>query len=438
MIIEIKDTEVHTDRESKILRSEFDNEFISRKSDFFAKWSLFIFLFIIISILSITWFIKYPDVVTTRATIIAHNNPKEILTLKNGRLLKLFYKNTDTLASQSIIGYLEADADHEQIIKLDKKLDSMLIGLQKNNLLFHIDDPQGGFDSLGELQSNYQQFITDWLQYKDYIGNGYFIKKRNILEGDIGYLKNNSAILIEQKMLMEKDLKLSEESYSISEKLYKENILSKQDDRNEQSKLLGKRLTIPQINATILANQIQQREKQKEIYELEHTISQQKIQFRVKIQTFQVQVKEWLRKYIIKAPIAGQVNYLTPLQEGTYLSENKIFGYINPLGVNDFYAVATLPQKNFGKVHTDQLVQLRFDAYPYSEFGFVIGNLDYISEFATDSGFMSHIILPKGLITTQNKTISYHNGLKADAQVVTKDIRLLERFLFNLKLSTNR
>lgn len=427
-----------TNRSNEIFRSELANEFISRKSGFFAKWSLLIFLFLFFMLFAVTWFIDYPDIVTTRATIISKNNPKEIISLQNGRIIKLFCKNSDTVFIQQIIGYFEASADHEQVIRLDNKLDSTLIALRQNTFQPYKIEYNGIFDNLGELQFNYQEFSTAFLQYKDYIGSGYFIKKMHVLQGDIEYLKQNQTILLDQKGLLEKDLKLTEESYLNTEKLYSEKIISKQDERNEQSKLLGKQLTIPQINAIYLANQIQQREKQKEIDELEHIISQQKIQFQVLTQTFQAEVKQWIRKYIIKAPISGKVNYLIPLQVGSYISENKIIGYVSPLGQNNYYAETILPQSNFGKVHVDQVVQLRLDAYPFSEFGLVIGNLEYISEIATDSGFIAHINLPKGLITTQNMAVTYHNGLKAEARVVTKDVSLFERFFDNFKANINK
>jgi HlyD family secretion protein len=80
-----------------------------------------------------------------------------------------------------------------------------------------------------------------------------------------------------------------------------------------------------------------------------------------------------------------------------------------------------------------QLVQLRFDAYPYAEFGIVNGKLDYITGFATDSGFLAHIQLPNGLFTNQHKEILYRNGLKAEARIITKDMRLPERLFNNIR-----
>jgi HlyD family secretion protein len=253
-----------------------------------------------------------------------------------------------------------------------------------------------------------------------------------VLLGDLAFLQKTQENMLQQKLLMQKDLQLSEESFAANEKLVKEKVLSRQDERNEQSKLLGKQLTIPQINASLLSNETQQREKTKEIQELEHTIAQQKIAFQQQVMTLQSTVQDWMKRYIITAPITGTINYLFPLQENNYFPGNKLLGYINPVAA-DYYAEANLPQSNFGKVKKGQRVQLRVDAYPYAEFGFVNGQLDFITGFATDSGFLAHIQLPAGLLTSQHKEILYHNGLKAEARIVTKDMRLPERLLYNIR-----
>jgi HlyD family secretion protein len=230
---------------------------------------------------------------------------------------------------------------------------------------------------------------------------------------------------------MLKDLHLSEESYQANESLLKSKVISKQDDRNEQSKLLGKQLSIPQVNASLLNNETQQRDKTKEIDELEHTISQQKIIFQQSVQTLQSLVNDWIKKYVLLSPVTGKLSYIVPIQENQFLKAGKLLGFVNPPDTK-FYAEVNLPQNNFGKTDTGQQVQLRFDAYPYQEFGYVKGRLGYITDFATDSGFLAHIQLPNGLFTNQRKTLHYRDGLKAEAQIITKDMRLMQRFYNNV------
>jgi hypothetical protein len=413
--------------------SEFVEDIILKKPGFLIQWGLYIVLFILIAVVLASWFIKYPEVITGRATIIARNTPKEIMSRQEGRLQNLFFNNGDTIKQNDIIGFIESTANPKLVLELDKKLSYLLKSIKNNKPVSFTNFILGGLDSLGELQIDCQQFLTAFQQYSDYTNNGYFIKKKAVLEGDLAYLKRNRTFIEDQKRLLEEDFRLSQESYSINQKLLKDRVISKQDDRNEQSRLLNKQLTIPQINASLLSNDTQQREKQKEIDELIHAISQQKILFQSNVLTFLSKVENWIKNYILLSPIDGQLNFVFPLQKNSFLPANKLLGFVNPLVSPEYYAILNLPQYNFAKIKTMQRVQLRFDAYPYTEYGFVNGQLNFISEFATDSGFSADIILPLGLITDQNKAIQYRNGLTAEARVITKDMRLLNKFYYNLK-----
>ncbi len=152
--------------------------------------------------------------------------------------------------------------------------------------------------------------------------------------------------------------------------------------------------------------------------------------FQQSVLTLQNLVNEWTKKYIIKAPISGKITFLVPLQENQFLKVGKSLGYINPPDTK-YYAEVNLPQFNFGKIEEGQQVQLRFDTYPYQEFGYVKGSIKHITDFATDSGFLAQIQLANGLITNQNKTVHYRDGLNAEAQIITKEMRLMERFYYN-------
>ncbi|MFN9999146.1 MAG: HlyD family secretion protein [bacterium] len=419
------------------LRSKGIDEIISKRPGFLERWVMLIFLVILILLFASTWFIHYPEVIKTRATLIATNAPKEIVTRQEGRLTKLFVKNNDTVTEGTILAFLESNAKHEQVILLSKFLDTTLAELQNNAAQNIILRFVNNFDSLGELQKAYQEFITAYQQFTDYLKDGYYLKKKKVLVEELLFLQANHDLIINQKELMLKDLKLTEETYLANSYLLKENVISKQEERNEQSKLFNKQLNIPLINTNLLNNEMQQRLKLKEIYELDHSISQQKIIFQQSAQTFQNLTNEWIRNYILKAPISGKVNFMIPIQENQYLKLGKSLGFINPPN-SMYYAEVILPQNNFGKIDAGQEVQLRFDAYPYQEWGCVIGKLDYTSEFATDSGFLAHILLINGLKTNQHKFLHYRDGLKAEAFIITLDMRLFERFYYKTVSSFRR
>jgi hypothetical protein len=114
------------------------------------------------------------------------------------------------------------------------------------------------------------------------------------------------------------------------------------------------------------------------------------------------------------------------------LGQNPEQGRLKNPADSHYYAQVILTQNNFGKINIGQKVQLRFDAYPYQEFGFVAGKLNYISNVPSDSGFLANISLPKNLTTNYNKEIQYRSRLKSQALIITRDTRLLQRFYYNI------
>lgn len=415
--------------ETKAIRSESVQEILSSKPGFTDRWSLVFFLFIILLMLTATWFIKYPDIVQANAILTAANAPKEIITRTDGKLIKLFVTNDQHVIKNDVIAWIDGIARHSQVLELNHLLDSSIILLSKNRT----DDVSKLFDKpfrqLGELQTNYQQFITAWQLFDDYLVNGYYFKRKKVLEEDLRFLQQIHLITEEEQHLTQEDADLSQEAFDSNDTLFKYKIISKQDLRDQKSKLVAKKLNTSQLKSTLVNNENQQSDKVKDILELEHSISQQKTVFAQSIETMKSLTDDWIKKYVITAPEDGKVVYIMPIQENQYLTASKILGYINPPD-SRYYAQVNLPQNNFGKLKIGEKVQLRFDAYPYQEFGSVVGTLAYISKVPSDSGFLATIELTSGLTTNNRHEIQYKSGLKAQAMIVTKESRLLQRFYY--------
>lgn len=419
------------------LRSEMAKEVISSRPGNIERWSLAIFAVIVISLISALWFVKYPDTIEARASLTAANAPKEIIPRREGRLIKLFFHNNSFVNKGEVIGWIESTANHSDIIDLSCRVDSA-IGLLTNGnqqdaaILF-----SKRFENLGETQNVYQQFVTAWQLFNDYMVNGYYAHKRSMLKSDIKALASSRQNILYQKDLALKDLELAGETFGMNTRLFEEKIISREEMRIEKSKLLGKQKTIPQLDAVLFSNETLQRDKQKEINQLEHEFSIQKITFLQALQSLKSTVDEWKRNYLLMSPVSGRLFFTVPLQEDQMLLPGKLMGFIIPED-SRIYVEAILPQANSGKLDTGLKVQLRFDAYPYQEFGFVDGTLSYISGIPSDSGFLANVRLNKGLTTSNSQPILYKSGLKAQAIIITKDMRLLERLYANaVKSVTN-
>jgi len=411
------------------LRSEKAQEILSRQPGFLEKWALWLFLGLLLLVIGGTWFIRYPDIIEADATLSSANAPKEIVIRQDGKLTRLFVTNDSTVSQGQIIGYIESTADHLSVIALDGQLKQAKSLLQQGRTEKVSGIFGKGYSGLGSLQTPYQQFMTAWLQFDDYLVNGYYYKRKNSLYDDLAFLQKMHQSLEEQRRLMQQDLSLTRETAEANDTLFRDSVISRQDLRDQKSKLMAKQMSTEQLNAALLNNESQQIDKRRDVAELEHTISQQKTIFRQALETLESGVEDWMKKYLITAPESGKVVFIVPLQENQFMANGKVVGYVNPPD-SRYYAQVMLPQNNFGKIRRGQRVKLRFDAYPYQEFGVVEGSLSYISNIPTDSGFLANIALPAGLSTNYKKEVQYRSGLRSRALIITLDQRLLQRLYY--------
>lgn len=417
------------------LRSEPVSELISENPGFIVRYGTTIFFLVLIMIGIACWFIQYPDVINTTAKLTSINAPKTVIAKTDGKLMKLFVKENDSVSAGAVVGYMESIANPQQVLKLSESLDSIADFLQTHSIekiaVYFSPTANSARGNLGELQLPYQVFAQAYTTLSNYISNGFYLRKKQMLYTDVQNIENLRQNMLQQKKLQEQDLVLSQKTFDANDTLKKQKVISELEYRNEKSKLINKELSIPQLNASLLGNESQMNEKQKEIIELNNTILQQQQIFSEALNTFKSQVEEWKKKYVLAAPISGRVSFSNFIQQSQQVQAGQVICFINP-GNSDYYAEMAIAQNNFGKIKAGQDVLLKFPAYPFAEFGSVRGKIDFISSIATDSGYLARVVLPEGLKTNYGKRIQYHDGLIAEGQVITKNLRLLQRFYYNL------
>jgi multidrug efflux pump subunit AcrA (membrane-fusion protein) len=417
--------------EIKLLSNEVQ-EIISNKPNWILRNGITLFFIIIASLIGVTFFISYPDIVNGKAKLTSINAPKEVKTKTDGKLIKLIAEEGKLVKQHEILGFVESRADHNEVLLLSVSIDSLQNIVQRNeteNILRYLTQ---SFQNLGEMQQAYQSFMQSFILFNQYLSSGYYLKKKKMLQSDVVYMQRLHANLVQQKMMQQEDVGLAKETFNSSKSLQEDKVISPLDYRNEKSKYIGKALSIPQISSAIISNESNQHEKQKEILQLENDIAQQKSIFTQSLHTLKTQLDDWKNKYLLIAPTAGKIAFTSFLQENQQLQNNQTICFINPENTQ-YFAEVYIPQSNFGKVKQGQKVLLKLPAYPFQEFGAVTGKLDFISSIATDTGYLAKVLLPNGLQTNYKKQVQYHEGLSAQAEIITEDLKLSDRLLNQLK-----
>ena len=71
---------------------------------------------------------------------------------------------------------------------------------------------------------------------------------------------------------------------------------------------------------------------------------------------------------------------------------------------------------------------------PSTEFGTLKGQIESIALLPDEDGFyLVTVSLPSSLITSYKKEITFRHEMRGSAEIITEDLRLIERFFYQLK-----
>ncbi len=421
------------------LRSEEAQEILSKQPPTVIRWGSSIFLLILSLLLAISWVVRYPDIVSVPFRLTSANVPKAIHAKINGKLVKLLVKDNQIVQANTALAFLESTAKHEEVLALEKALQGT-----ENQTFGKVDEKPstlgrvGEGQALGELQPAFQTYQTAYRQYLSFLSGGFYAQKEKLLHKELADLQLLSTNYENQKNLHIKDLALAQSEFDIQQKLFHQKVISSLEFKREESKFLAKRMPLQQIDNALINNISAQTSKQKEILELQKMISEQESIFVQAKHTLMSAIQDWKMKYLLTSTTAGKVYFSSFLQENQNLSAGQEVFFVATKTEQEFGEI-NISQYNFGKVKRGQKVFIKFNAYPFSEFGMVEGKIDFISEIPLkDSVFLGKILLPKGLITNYGKKLTYKTGMTAQADIITEDSRLIERFFYNIRKALTR
>jgi HlyD family secretion protein len=145
------------------------------------------------------------------------------------------------------------------------------------------------------------------------------------------------------------------------------------------------------------------------------------------------QLKLWEQTYVLKTPIAGQVTFTNFWSENQFVAIGNVVFTVVPFDEQKIIGKATVPLAGAGKVQIGQRVNIKLDNFPHMEFGLLEGKVNNISmvPVATDKGgyYSAEIELSNKLVTNYNKELPFNQEMQGNAEIITKDRRLIERLV---------
>jgi len=251
-------------------------------------------------------------------------------------------------------------------------------------------------------------------------------------------LKERLSLLESQKSINQNELVLQKIDLDRYETLYKKGIIATQEIEKQrliylqsQKNFKGVLSTISTLKSSL--NELNKNSKTTQINESKENLNLE----RNVIQAFyglKKSVKDWELNYVLRSSIDGKVSFLQLWAENqTVNAGDNVFAII-PTNESGYIGKVKAPAQNSGKIKIGQTVNIRLANYPDREFGIIKGTIQAISLTPDkDGNLLINISLPKGLETSYKKQISFQQEMSGTADIVTEDLRLIERLLYQFR-----
>ena len=140
------------------LRSESVQDIITFKPHWIIQWGTTLFSTFFLFLFATTFFISYPDIIKSPLKLTSAEAPKGVIAKLGGKLTKLMVKENDFVKQNQVLAYLEATANHDEILKLSEQLNQLEQNVNKGHYEIFNSFQKTNFSNLGELQPDYQNF----------------------------------------------------------------------------------------------------------------------------------------------------------------------------------------------------------------------------------------------------------------------------------------
>jgi multidrug resistance efflux pump len=416
------------------LRSEEVQEILTRVPHWMIRWGNILVLVILFSMMVGAYYVKYPDIVTTQVIITTQNPPEKLVARTNGKIAEILVEDRTEVLPKTALAIIENTANYKDVLAFKNCIDTLSIDVEK----FSFPIEKFYNLQLGEIQNAFTLFEKDYIAYdlnRDL--KPYSVAK--IAQGlETTQLKERLLLTQQQYQISQNELQLKKQELERYRILHTKGVIATQEwesksldylqteknVRNISSQLSQMRSSINDLNRNTVNTRINE---SKDNINLLRNVLQSFTQLKKA-------VSDWEMMYVLSSSIKGQVSFMQIWVENQTITSGEQVFTVVPTDNKNYIAKVKAPAQNSGKIKVNQTVNIRLANYPDREFGIIKGKVKSISLTPDKEGnLLIDVSLPKGIETSYDKKIIFQQEMSGTADIVTEDLRLIERLLYQFR-----
>ncbi len=421
------------------IKSDDVNEILSRAPGWTVRWGNTLILAIVSLFIIGSALFRYPDKLSAPITVTSENLPAQLMAKTTGRVQELFKSDGNVVSKGDVIAMIENSASFTDYIELSDALDSLLgNGFLAENLV--VEDLPVNLQ-LGDMQDAYNQFLGRAREYGNFIRLDYHRKKSMLIKRELEAQRSMIRQYSRQIAISSEQADIASRRYSRDSLLYVQKVISQSDfEISKASKLSARqdyegarknledlRLTALQSEQTLLDLEL---DKDKQKSNLLSGLSGD-------MDLLKASLRKWEQDYLLISPLDGKLSFTRFWQKNQNVTEGDVVFTVVPGKDANIKGKIFLPLEGAGKVRIGQKVNIKFDNFPYMEFGMVEVKVLRVSSVPAlvdnKQVYVVDVLLPQKLVTNYGRELPFSEEMRGVAEIITEELSILQRIVFPVR-----
>jgi multidrug resistance efflux pump len=404
------------------------------------SWGTVVVFSVLAILLVLAAFVRYPEVITAQAIISGTHPPQVIAAQRSGRFAQFFVGDGERVQSGEVLAVLENDAQYADV----RHLDSLLSLFE--SFIIHPDTPYAQMSwpnmQLGEVQPFYQQFTLAYTNLSQFYAQDAYSVRIAALERQLINFRLYYKRSWQQRVTLQEQYDLALQRYQTDSMLTADGVYAVQELSKRKEQLLQLRYSLHGARAALAQTQMQMADLEQNLASLKLEYARERenrhLALRNAESALQSAIQAWKNSFAFVARISGEVNYQTLWAPGQNVPQGGHVFTVLPQEKNVLKARMLVPPVRFSNVNIGQRVQLKLDAYPFEQYGMIVGNVSKrnTAPIQLPDGSYAYVVevdFAEGLETTYGQSVTDIDELTGTGEIITEELSLLVRIFYKLR-----
>lgn len=413
------------------LRSEEVQEILGTPPAWLIRWGTTIVFLVVIGIITVSWFVKYPDIVQSQVIITTPNLPTSVVTRSSGYLSRLLVKDGDSVKVGQQLAIMESPEQMNDVLALEKDLKK----IQKNSNQIISFQPNEQW-KLGQFQPGLSRLMQIQKEYNLTLAKRFDLRQIEQLQRQISQTEALKAEVIKRQQTQQKVFDLAKKEFERNKEEFDQGLIAIKTFNEKEAVFLQQKQSYDNLESQIINFDIQIANLASQIAEIERNTEFQNsskiIVVEENVNELLSSIDAWKKQYMLEAPISGKVSLMIFAEERQLFEIGKEILTIIPIRTKSMQGIAKLPIAGSGKVNIGQRVNIKLAGFPYQEYGIIRGEIKTMSAIPREGNYDIIIDLPDGLKSSYDKDLRFQQQMEGVAEIITKERRLIERIFEQL------